>query len=84
MEGIHRPVRHVFTHLTPQDEFGGSVATNVRVAFATYASRGLRVNRAAPGLVETPLTGGLQRRSEHDPLALRDHDAPRPLHGDGE
>src|SRR5512137_2828580 len=24
---------------------------------------------------------GLQRRGEHDPLALRDHDAPRPLHG---
>jgi len=29
-------------------------------------------------------SSGLQRRGEHDPLALRDHDSPRPLHGDGE
>ncbi|MDX1502647.1 MAG: SDR family oxidoreductase [Thermoanaerobaculia bacterium] len=39
----------------------GAVAGLTRAAAATYASRGLRVNAVAPGLVETPMTERIVR-----------------------
>jgi NAD(P)-dependent dehydrogenase (short-subunit alcohol dehydrogenase family) len=51
----------------------GGLEAMVRSAAATYASRGVRVNAVAPGLVETPLAAAMTAPGPGRDASLRLH-----------